>query len=82
MELLQKQFKAESALYTPLKFEMTNLVAELHCDINLFHATDLFLYPLNTSENLWFSVDFGEYRNRSEAWNGLMPGAYSERNIS
>ena len=46
MELLQKQFKAESALNTPLKFEMTNLVAELHCDINLFHATDLFLYPL------------------------------------
>ena len=23
--------------------------------MNPFHATDLFLYPLKTSENLWFS---------------------------
>ena len=30
----------------------------LHC-INPFHATGLFLYPLKTSENLWFSNVFG-----------------------
>ena len=29
--------------------------AERHININPFHATGLFLYPLKTSENLWFS---------------------------
>ena len=24
---------------------------------NTFHATDLFLYPLKTSENLWFLLE-------------------------
>ena len=26
--------------------------------VNLFHASDHFLYPLKTSENLWFSDVF------------------------
>ena len=34
---------------------------------NLFHATGLFLYPLKTLENLWFSGDFRWYRKRSVA---------------
>ena len=25
---------------------------------NLFHATDLFVYPLKTSKNFWFSKKF------------------------
>ena len=32
--------------------------------------TGLFLYPLKTSENFWFSA-FIEYRTRPVAWNGL-----------
>ena len=38
---------------------------------NPFHATDLFWYPLKTSENLWFSDVFRRYQKRSVAWNGL-----------
>ena len=30
-----------------------------------------FLYPLKTSENLWFSDVFKGYRKRLVAWNGL-----------
>ena len=33
--------------------------------LNQFHATGLFLYPLKTSENLWFSDVFGGYRKRT-----------------
>ena len=36
--------------------------------INPLHATDLFLYPLRTSENLWFSGVYREYRNTPVAW--------------
>ena len=36
-----------------------------------FHANDLFLYPLKTSENLWFSDVFRGYRKRPMARNGL-----------
>ena len=36
-----------------------------------FHATGLFLYPLKTSENFWFSDGFRGYKNRPVAWNGL-----------
>ena len=39
--------------------------------INPFHATDLFWYPLKTSENLWLSDVFRGYQERSVAWNGL-----------
>ena len=40
--------------------------------INPFHATGLFLCPLKTSENLWFSDVFRVYRKRPVASNGLM----------
>ena len=40
--------------------------------LNPFHATGLFLYLLKTSENLWFSDTFREYRKRPVAWSGLM----------
>ena len=39
---------------------------------NPFHATDLFWYPLETSENLWFSDVFRGYQKRSVVWNELM----------
>ena len=38
---------------------------------NPFHATDLFLYLLKTSENQRFCDIFRGYRKRSVAWNGL-----------
>ena len=44
--------------------------------INPSHATglesDLFLYPLKTSENQRFSDVFRGYKKRSVAWNGLI----------
>ena len=36
-----------------------------------FRATGLFLYPLKTSENIWFSDVFRGYRKRLVACNGL-----------
>ena len=44
------------------------------CTINPFHANGLFLYPLETLENLWFSDVFRGYRNGPVAYNGLMQG--------
>ena len=44
--------------------------------INPFHQTGLFLYPLKTSENLWFSVVFRGYRKRSVVWNELRKPFY------
>ena len=38
---------------------------------NPFHATDLFWYPLKTSENQRFSDVFREYQKKSVSWNGL-----------
>ena len=40
--------------------------------INPFLATGFFLYPLKTSENLWFSNFFRGYRKRPERWNWLV----------
>ena len=40
--------------------------------VNLFHANVPFLYPLKTSENLWFFYIFREYRNRTLTWKGLI----------
>ena len=40
--------------------------------INPFHATDLFWYPLKTSENLRFSDVFRGYQKRSVAWNKII----------
>ena len=37
-----------------------------------FHATDLFWYPLKTSENQRFSDVFRGYQKRSMTWNGLI----------
>ena len=39
--------------------------------INPFHATDLLLYPLKTSENQRFSDVFRGYQKRSVVRNGL-----------
>ena len=39
--------------------------------VNPFHVTGVILYPLKTSENLWFSDIFRGYRKRPVAWNGL-----------
>ena len=39
--------------------------------INPFHVTDLFWYPLKTSENLWFCDVFRGYQKWSVAWNGF-----------
>ena len=44
--------------------------------INPFQATDPFLYPLKTSENLWFSDVFKGYRKRSLAKNVLIYEIY------
>ena len=37
---------------------------------NPFHSTDLFLYPLKTSENLWYSIVSRGYSKKTVAWNG------------
>ena len=37
-----------------------------------FHTTRLFLHPLKTSENLWFSDVFRGHRMRRVAWNDLI----------
>ena len=40
--------------------------------INPFNVTGLFLHPLKTSKNLWFSDVFRGYRKRQMVWNGLI----------
>ena len=39
--------------------------------INPFHATGLYLYPLKTSEKLWFPDIFSGHRKRLLKLNGL-----------
>ena len=39
--------------------------------LNPFHVTDLFRYPLKTSENQRLSDVFRGYQKRPVAWNGL-----------
>ena len=46
--------------------------------ISTFHTTDLFLYPLKTSENQRFSQVFMGYRKRSVTRNGLTKWKYVE----
>ena len=50
---------------------LTRNEIELFCKIpaNSFHATNLFLYPLKTSENQTFSDVFGGYGKRTVAKN-------------
>ena len=38
---------------------------------NPFHANLPVIYPLEKSENLWFSDIFRGYRNRKSVWSGL-----------
>ena len=38
---------------------------------NLFQANVLFLWPLKTLENFWFSNVFRDYGNETSAWNEL-----------
>ena len=39
--------------------------------VNLFHVNVPFLYPLKTSENLWFSDVFSGYKNGTLAWKNV-----------
>ena len=50
---------------------ITLLIFSFKIFFNPFHATDLFWYPLKTSENVWFSDVFKGYQKGSVAWNGL-----------
>ena len=53
--------------------------------VNPFHATGLFLNPMKTSENLWFSDAFRGYKKRPVPWIGLTVMdcvAFSEQSIS
>ena len=45
--------------------------AKAKVQINPFRAINHFLYPLKTSENLWFSDAIRGYRKKPMAWNGL-----------
>ena len=38
---------------------------------DLFQANVLFLWPLKTLENFWFSNIFRDYGNETSVWNGL-----------
>ena len=54
-------------------FFLTSLCNAWKCHeglVNQFHAAGLFLYPLKTPENLWFSDIFRGYKKRLVAWNG------------
>ena len=55
-----------------ISFEFTTPFSVKPIFSNPFHATDLFWYPLKTSENLWFSDVFRGYQKRLVAWNGLI----------
>ena len=39
---------------------------------NVFDATVLFLYPLKTSENLWFSDVFMGYSKGRDGWHEMV----------
>ena len=54
-----------------VKGTLENMFLKIFFIFNPFHATDFFLYPLKTSENLWFSNVFRGYRERPVTWNGL-----------
>ena len=69
------QFPADVATFTEkilngeLHFLCSVIISRIF--MNLFRATGLFLYPLKTSEKLWFSDVFREYRRTQARWNGL-----------
>ena len=47
------------------------ILAWKYFPLNPFHATDLFLHPVETTKSLSFSDVFKGYRKRPVAWNGL-----------
>ena len=80
---LVKHFKLQSwdflkcTCWTYITFNLTciSIIQYFHngnIDLNPFHATGLFLYPLKISENLWFSYVFRGYRKRPVTWNRLV----------
>ena len=54
------------------KIDWLKFIGIINYCINPLHTTDLFWYPLKTSENLWFSDVFRGYKERSVGWNGLI----------
>ena len=52
-----------------------------HKEFKPFHATDLFWYPLKTSENLWFSDVFRGYQKRPASGNGLISFALQDMKL-
>ena len=52
-------------------FFLLNCENNFEINIMPFHAIGFFLYPLKTSENLWFSNVFKGYRNKPIERNGL-----------
>ena len=72
-------FKQNSFIYEKKLFHFLNIsmpftnMKNFKFFFNTFHATDLFWYPLKTSQNLWFSDVFRRYQKKSVAWNGLKP---------
>ena len=52
------------AAYLEFGWNYSNLKQPPRDVLNPFHATDLFLYPLKTLENLWFSDAFRGHRKR------------------
>ena len=59
--VLLYQRKKEEVFLWSIKIKFSSYKS-FHTVVNLFHATDLFLYPLKTSENLGFSDVFSGYR--------------------
>ena len=45
--------------------------SNLQISLTQLQANAPFLYPLKTSEKLWFCDDFSEYRNGTLAWKRL-----------
>ena len=68
-KFIQKNFMFKDNI--KLSNFLTRNEIELFCKIpaNSFHATNLFLYPLKTSENQTFSDVFGGYGKRTVAKN-------------
>ena len=56
--------------YGTMKYICVRCISSIF--LNPFDATDIFWYPLKTSENQRFSNVFRGYRNRSVAWNELI----------
>ena len=51
--------------------EKRKFFSDLFRKLNPFHDTGFFLYPLKTTENLWYSHAFRVYRRKRVSWNRL-----------